>query len=257
MSQQIVKVEQLNLAYKSIKAVQNVSFSVEAGKILAIIGQNGSGKTSTVECIEGLRKPDSGLIEIFGKNPWLHRSEVYTKMGIQLQEAEYFSKIKVAELCELFASFYEKPADWNLLLSQLGLDDKRKCMTYKLSGGEKQRLSILLALMGRPKLLVLDELTTGLDPEVRQNMLISFENIRKGGVAIIMVSHYLDEVEALADKILYLDKGKQQFWGTQQEFRAYVKDRVSNDEWEENISLEKLYLMIAPKTTGLTMGGIL
>ncbi len=257
MSQTIVQVENLNLAYKNLRAVQNVSFSVKSGEILAVIGQNGSGKTSTVECVEGLRKPDSGLIQVFGKDPWLHRSEVYKEMGVQLQEAEYPLKIKVEELCRLFASFYERPADWNLLLTQMGLDEKRKRPIHKLSGGEKQRLSILLSLMGRPKLLVLDELTTGLDPEVRQNMWISFENIRESGVAIIMVSHYLDEVEALADKILYLEKGEQQFFGTQQEFREYVKNRIPQDGWEENLSLEKLYLMIAPKTTGLTMEGIL
>ena len=170
---------------------------------------------------------------------------------------EYPSKIRVEEQCRLFASFYERPADWDLLLTQLGLDKKRKQPIHKLSGGEKQRLSILLSLMGRPKLLVLDELTTGLDPEVRQNMWISFENIRKNGVAIIMVSHYLDEVEALADKILYLEKGKQQFFGTQQGFREYVKSLIPQNEWKDNYSLEKLYLMIAPKTTGLTMEGIL
>lgn len=257
MLQAIVQVENLNLTYKNLHAVQNVSFSVKSGEILAVIGQNGSGKTSTVECIEGLRKPDSGFIQVFKKDPWLHRSEVYKEMGVQLQEVEYPLKIRVEEQCRLFASFYERPADWNLLLTQMGLDEKRKCPIHKLSGGEKQRLSILLSLIGRPKLLVLDELTTGLDPEVRQNMWISFENIRKNGVAIIMVSHYLDEVEALADKILYLEKGKQLFFGTQQEFREYVKNRVSKDKWEENVSLEKLYLMIAPKTTGIAMEGIL
>ena len=257
MSQAIIGVEKLNLAYKKVPAVQDVSFSVSAGEILAVIGQNGSGKTSTVECIEGLRKPDSGLIQVFGKDPWLCRREVYKEMGVQLQETEYPLKIRVEEQCRLFASFYERPADWNLLLTQMGLEDKRKCPIPKLSGGEKQRLSILLSLMGRPKLLVLDELTTGLDPEVRQNMWISFENIRKSGVAVVMVSHYLDEVEALADKILYLEGGKQQFFGTQQEFREYVKGRVPKDEWGENFSLEKLYLMIAPKTTGLSMEGIL
>lgn len=257
MSQAIVQVKNLNLSYKNIHAVQDVSFSVKPGEILAVIGQNGSGKTSTVECLEGLRKPDSGLIRIFGKDPWLNRRKVYKEMGVQLQEAEYPLKIRVEEQCRLFASFYERPADWNLLLAQLGLSDKRKRPIHKLSGGEKQRLSILLSLMGRPKLLILDELTTGLDPEVRQNMWVSFENIRKSGVAIIMVSHYLDEVEALADKILYLEKGKQQFLGTQQEFRAYVKSQVSRDTWTENLSLEKLYLLIAPKTTGLTMEGIL
>ena len=257
MSQTIVQVENLNLSYKNIKAVQNISFSVKPGEILAVIGQNGSGKTSTVECIEGLRKPDSGSIQVFGKDPWLHRQEVYKEMGVQLQESEYPPKIKVEEQCKLFASFYERPADWELLLKQLGLEEKRKRPIHKLSGGEKQRLSILLSLMGRPKLLILDELTTGLDPEVRQNMWAGFGNIKESGVAIIMVSHYLDEVETLADKILYLEKGKLQFFGTQQGFREYVKGRIPKAAWKDNLSLQKLYLMITPKTSSLTMEGIL
>lgn len=257
MAQAIVEVENLYLSYKNIQAVQNVSFKVEAGEILAIIGQNGSGKTSTVECVEGLRKPDSGHIRVFGKDPWRHRNDIYKKIGVQLQETEYPTKIKVEELCRLFASFYDRPADWNLLLSQLNLDGKRNRFVRKLSGGEKQRLSILLSLMGRPKLLVLDEITTGLDPEVRQNMWLSFENIRKSGVSMIMVSHYLDEVEALADKILYLEKGNTRFFGTQQDFRSYVKNRIPQEEWKANLSLEQLYLMIAPKTDGITIGGIL
>lgn len=253
----IVQVENLNLSYGNVQAVQDVSFCVEAGEILAVIGQNGSGKTSTVECIEGLRRPDSGFIRVFGKDPWKNRSEVYKKMGVQLQETEYPSKIRVEEQCKLFASFYERPADWELLLSQMKLDGKRKRQIYKLSGGEKQRLSILLSLMGRPKLLILDELTTGLDPEVRQNMWHSFENIRNSGVAIVLVSHYLDEVEALADKILYLEKGKQQFFGTQQEFREYAKSRVPVNKWKETYSLEELYLLLTPKTEELTMEGII
>ncbi|EOS45099.1 ABC transporter ATP-binding protein [Lachnospiraceae bacterium JLR.KK009] len=256
MSQVIVQAEHLNLSYKTVHAVQNVSLSVELGEILAVIGQNGSGKTSVVECIEGLRKPDSGLVRVFGKDPWLHRSKVYKEMGVQLQETEYPLKIKVGELCRLFASFYERPADWELLLEQMGLDGKRKRLVQKLSAGEKQRLSIVLSLMGRPKLLVLDELTTGLDPEVRQNMWASFRNIRDRGIAILMVSHYLDEVEALADKILYLEKGEQRFFGTQQGFREYVKACVPQGQWDGNLSLEKLYLMVVPKTTGLTVEGI-
>ncbi len=261
MSHIIIQVENLCLSYKRVQALKAVSFSVNAGEILAVIGQNGSGKTSAVECIEGLRKPDSGLIRVFGKDPWLHRSELYRKMGVQLQETEYPSKIRVEEQCRLYASFYERPADWNLLLTQLGLNAKRKSPIHSLSGGEKQRLSILLSLIGRPKLLILDELTTGLDPEVRQNMWNSFENIRESGIAILMVSHYLDEVEVLADKILYLEKGRQEFFGTQKGFREYVKSRVPKTQWKNNcekdFSLEKLYLMIAPKTTQLTMEGIL
>lgn len=256
MVEKIVEVENLDLSYQKIQAVSNVSFSVEEGEIVAIIGQNGSGKTSTVECVEGLRKPDSGKIRVFGKEPWKHRQEVYEKMGVQLQETEYPLKLKVEEACKLYASFYKRPADWELLLSQMNLDEKRNRRISKLSGGEKQRLSVLLALMGRPRLMVLDELTTGLDPEVRQNMWMSFENISKSGVAIILVSHYLDEVEMLADKILYLEKGKQAFWGSQQGFREYVKSRAPQSEWRDDYSLEKLYLLIAPRTRGISMEGI-
>ncbi|MDE5893713.1 MAG: ABC transporter ATP-binding protein [Acetatifactor sp.] len=253
---QIVQVENLSLTYRNVRAVRDVSFTVEPGQILAVIGENGSGKTSTVECVEGLRRPDSGSVRVFGMDPWKQRREVYRRMGVQLQETAYPSKIRVEEQCELFASFYDRPADWRLLLSQLDLEEKKKRPIGKLSGGERQRLSILLALMGRPGLLVIDELTTGLDPQVRQSMWASFENIRKSGAAILMVSHYLDEVEALADKILYLEKGRQMFYGTQQGFREYVKSRVPEEEWPEDGTLEKLYLLIAPKTRGLTMEGI-
>lgn len=257
MSQLIVQAEHLYLSYKNVRAVQDVSFSIEEGKVLAVIGPNGSGKTSSIECVEGLRKPDSGTVRVFGKDPLTHRGDIYTKMGIQLQETEYPSKIRVEELCRLYAGFYERPADWEGLLSQMNLEEKRSRSVSKLSGGEKQRLSVLLALMGRPKLLVLDELTTGLDPEVRQNMWTTFRTIRDNGVAILLVSHYLDEVEALADRILYLEKGKQQFFGSQKEFRQWAKERIAPEDWQEGCPLEKLYLQIVPKTTGITMEGIL
>lgn len=257
MPQEIVRVESLGLSYKNIRAVTGVSFSVNSGEILAVIGQNGSGKTSTIECVEGLRKPDGGSVSVFRKDPRLCRSEIYKQMGVQLQEAEYPQKIKVKELCALFADFYERPADWVLLLRQMGLDNKTNRTVSKLSGGEKQRLSIILSLMGRPKLLILDELTTGLDPEVRRNICAGFKTIKESGTAIIMVSHYLDEAEALADKILYLEKGRQLFFGTQNEFREYAFSRIPQNERKENLSLEKLYLMIAPKTEGFTTEGIL
>lgn len=257
MSQIIVQVEHLHLSYKNVKAVQDVSFSIAEGQVLAVIGANGSGKTSTIECVEGLRKPDSGSVLVFGKDPMLHRGEIYKKIGIQLQETEYPAKIRVEELCRLYAGFYERPADWEGLLLQMNLAEKRKRTVSKLSGGEKQRLSVLLALMGRPKLLILDELTTGLDPEVRQNMWEMFRAIRENGVAILLVSHYLDEVEALADRMLYLEKGKQQFFGTQEEFCQWAKARIAPEQLREADTLEKLYLQIVPKTTGITMEGIL
>lgn len=257
MSQIIVQAEHLNLSYKNIRAVQDVSFSIEAGEVLAVIGTNGSGKTSTIECVEGLRRPNSGTVRVFDKDPWTQRRDIYTQIGIQLQETEYPAKIRVEELCRLYAGFYERPADWEGLLSQLDLAEKRKRAVSRLSGGEKQRLSVLLALMGRPKLLILDELTTGLDPEVRQNMWETFRAIREHGVAILLVSHYLDEVEALADRMLYLEKGRQLFLGSLQEFRAWANARIAPEKRQEGCSLEKLYLQIVPKTTGITMEGIL
>ncbi len=257
MAETIVEVNNLSMSYGQVKAVCDVSFTVEEGKVLAVIGANGSGKTSTVECIEGLRKPDSGNISVFGKDPWTHRSEIYKKVGVQLQETEYPSQIKVEELCRMFASFYDRPADWKALLTQMRLAEKSKRYVGKLSGGEKQRLSVLLSLMGRPKLLILDEITTGLDPEVRQSMRQSFEDIKKSGISIIMVSHYLDEVEALADDILYLEEGRGQFFGTKQGFRDYAMERIPEAERKEGCTLEQLYLRIAPKSEGIAVEGIL
>lgn len=257
MSQIIVQAEHLHLSYKNVRAVQDVSFSLKEGEVLAVVGANGSGKTSTIECVEGLRKPDSGSVQVFGLDPWSHRREVYRKIGIQLQETEYPAKIRVEELCRQYAGFYERPADWKGLLSQMNLEEKKKRTVSKLSGGEKQRLSVLLALMGRPRLLILDELTTGLDPEVRQNMWETFRAIRDNGVAILLVSHYLDEVEALADRMLYLEQGKQLFFGSQSVFREWAKARIAPENLPGDCSLEKLYLQIVPKTTGITMEGIL
>ena len=126
MDKTLVEIDGLRLDYGAVCAVKDVSFHMKAGEILAVIGPNGSGKTSTVECVEGLRRPTSGSVQVFGVNPLKNRSQVYREMGIQLQEAEYPDKIKVKELCGLFASFYENPADWHLLLKQLGLEEKDK-----------------------------------------------------------------------------------------------------------------------------------
>lgn len=182
MDKTLVEIDRLQLDYGAVCAVKDVSFCMKAGEILAVIGPNGSGKTSTVECVEGLRRPTSGSVQVFGVNPLKNRSQVYREMGIQLQEAEYPVKIKVRELCGLFASFYENPADWHLLLKHLGLEEKAVRAVKKLSGGEKQRLSVLLALLPRPRLLILDELTTGLDPEIRHGLWESLRRIKAAGI---------------------------------------------------------------------------
>lgn len=202
-----VSVENLIVKYKNFTAVKNISFEVKGGQILAIIGPNGSGKTSTIECIEGLRKPASGTIQVLGMDPQKQRKEIYKKVGIQLQEAQYQSKIKVHELCDQFSSFYDSPADYKSLLKQFDLEKKSQKYVSTLSGGEKQKLSILLALIPKPRILFLDELTTGLDPEARHDLWNYMKEINAQGITILMISHFMDEVEYLADEVILLKDG--------------------------------------------------
>lgn len=257
MSETLARVERLKLTYGKVNAVADVNFELYEGEILALIGANGSGKTSTVECLEGLRKPTGGKIEVLGCDPHQSRKRIYKQIGIQLQETEYPDNIRVKELCRLFSSFYEKPVNWQLLLEQLGLSEKSNRLVRKLSGGERQRLSILLALLPHPKILILDELTTGLDPEVRRGMWESLSQIRQMGTTILLVSHYLDEVEYLADRLIYLERGCTRFAGSKEAFRQFVKEQVPEEKWKEPLSLEEVYLLIAPKTKTLSWEGIL
>jgi len=252
MENSIVKVKNISIHYQTTIAVKDVSFDVRQGEIFAIIGPNGAGKTSVVESIEGLRQPTMGEIKVFDKIPHKNRKSIYKKIGIQLQEAEYPDKIKVGELCKYYAAFYENPANWRLLLQQLDLEKREKTMVKKLSGGEKRKLSILLALLPKPQLLILDELTTGLDPEARQMIWHSLETIRKSGTSIILVSHYLDEIEYLANRLLYLVNGENKFIGTLEQFRQFAKIQLK-EKWNDQFTLEQIYLQLAPKKLNLKL----
>lgn len=235
----------LQVTYQKAVAVEDVSFSLQKGEILAIIGANGSGKTSVVECLEGLRKASGGSVMLLGCDPYQNRRFLYKEVGIQLQDADYPDHIRVGELCRLFASFYREPADWKRLLSQFGLEKRAAYPVKKLSGGEKQRLSILLALLPRPKLLILDELTTGLDPEIRRAMWESLKQIRQHGTSILLVSHSMDEVAFLADRLLYMEKGRSAFLGSLPEFKSFVQLQLPKEEWKETLSFEDLYLFLS------------
>ncbi len=252
----LAHVRDLTVQYGEITAVDRVSFEVKAGEILAVLGPNGSGKTSTVECLEGLRKPASGAVSVFGKDPLTARQDIYEHLGVQLQDASYPERIKVEELCAWYASFYKTPADYKKMLEQLDLSAKRKRYVSKLSGGERQRLSIILALIPRPQMLILDELTTGLDPEVRQNIWESLRAIRDAGTGMLLVSHYMDEVEALADRLVFMLVGKAIYTGTLDGFRDYAKKTLPLGQWRDGMSLEDLYLAFVPKKGRITMEGI-
>ncbi|GAA4927849.1 ABC transporter ATP-binding protein [Actinoplanes utahensis] len=202
----VIEVRNLAKRYGETVAVRDVSFSVEPGEIFGILGPNGAGKTTTVECISGLRTPDSGAITVLG-----HRAgdkALRSRVGVQLQESELQDKLTVREALELYSSFYPNPADWRGLVGDLGLTAKVKTRYGKLSGGQKQRLSIALALLGNPEIAILDELTTGLDPQARRDTWDLISGIRDRGVTLLLVTHFMEEAERLCDRIAVIDKGE-------------------------------------------------
>jgi ABC-2 type transport system ATP-binding protein len=204
----VIDVTDLRKAYGGRTAVDGVSFSVDEGEIFGILGPNGAGKTTTVECVEGLRVPDAGRIRVAGLDPVADHDEVTRVLGAQLQESELQPKLTVREALELYASFHRRPADWRPLAERLGLTDKLATRFAKLSGGQKQRLFIALALIGNPRIVVLDELTTGLDPRARRDTWELIEDVRAGGVTVLLVTHFMEEAQRLCDRITVIDQGR-------------------------------------------------
>lgn len=204
----VIEVENLIKTYDGTNVVDGVSFSVELGEIFGIVGPNGAGKTTTVESVEGLRHPDGGSISVLGLDPVRDRYEITQRVGAQLQESQLQDKIRVGEALELYASFYDDPADWHQLLRRLGLDGKVDASYSSLSGGQKQRLAVALALIGSPEIAILDELTTGLDPQARRSVWENIEEIRANGVTVVLVTHFMEEAERLCDRIMVVDRGR-------------------------------------------------
>ncbi|MBB3729815.1 ABC transporter ATP-binding protein [Nonomuraea dietziae] len=203
----VIEVTDLTKRYAGQTVLNGISFSVEEGEIFGILGPNGTGKTTTVECVEGLRRPDGGTIRVLGLDPIKDGRELRELIGVQLQHTQLPENIKVWEALDLYASFYANPRDWRELLEQWGLADKRNARFGKLSGGQKQRLFIALALVGNPKVAFLDELTTGLDPQARRATWEVIKQVRASGVTVVLVSHFMDEVEELCDRVAVFDGG--------------------------------------------------
>jgi ABC-2 type transport system ATP-binding protein len=204
----VIEVDHLHKQYRDQVAVDDLSFTVERGEIFGILGPNGAGKTTAVEIIEGLRTPDGGTVRVLGLDPRRDRAELRRRVGAQLQESELPEKLKVWEALELYGSFYDRPADAERLLEDLGLADQRNTRYGKLSGGQRQRLSIALALVGNPELAILDELTTGLDPNARRDTWELIEQIRDRDVTVVLVTHFMEEAERLADRVALIDGGR-------------------------------------------------
>lgn len=194
--------------YGEMVAVDGVSLRVQRGEVFGLIGPNGAGKTSLVECLAGLRSRDAGSVELLGLDPEVRTREVRERTGVQLQTSALPSRIRVREAVRLFASFYERQADPDLLLERLGLADKANSFVEQLSGGQRQRVFIALALVNQPELVFLDELTTGLDPRARMAIWDVISDIRDQGTTVILTTHFMEEAEKLCDRVGIIDQGR-------------------------------------------------
>jgi len=204
----IVNVGGLRKTYGETIAVDGISFEVFEGEIFGMVGPNGAGKTTTIECLEGLRQPDSGTIRVLDLDPIGDRYHLRERIGVQFQAAALPDRIRVWEALDLFAAFYPNPVDWQALLEQMGLAEKRDAHFVKLSGGQKQRVFIALALINNPDLVFLDELTTGLDPQARRAMWDQILHIREQGTTVFLTTHFMEEAERLCDRVAIIDHGR-------------------------------------------------
>jgi ABC-2 type transport system ATP-binding protein len=204
----VIQVRDLVKRYSSILAVDGISFEVHEGEIFGMVGPNGAGKTTTIECIEGLRRPDGGSVTVLGMDPGKDGYALREQIGIQLQESALPDRIKVWEAMDMFAAFYPRTVEWNALLEQLGINEKRRVSFTKLSGGQKQRLFIALALINDPEVVFLDELTTGLDPKARRAIWDLVLGIRDRGKTVFLTTHYMEEAERLCNRVAIVDQGK-------------------------------------------------
>lgn len=210
----VIKVENLSKSYGEKYALDCLNLTVKSGTVFGLLGANGAGKSTAIECILGTKNADSGSVSLLGGNPKKDRKNLFQSVGVQFQESDYQPEIKVYELCEETACLYKKPADWKELCEKFGIGDKIKNAVKSLSGGERQRLFIVLALIPNPKLVFLDELTTGLDVKARRGVWKILSDLKNKGLTIFLTSHFMDEVEELCDEICILKNGQTVFYGT-------------------------------------------
>ncbi|HCU08640.1 MAG TPA: ABC transporter ATP-binding protein [Clostridiales bacterium] len=240
----MIEVENLNKSYHQIPAVRGVSFAVGCGEVFGLLGANGAGKTTTIECILGTKTSDSGTVSILGLDPRKDRKRLFEQVGVQFQEAAYQDKITVSELCRMTQSLYKTSVSPLGLLEQFSLSEKHGSLVSELSGGQRQRLFIVLALIPDPKVVFLDELTTGLDSKARRDVWKCISELKAKGLTVLLTSHFMDEVEALCDRISILKNGSIVYAGTVSDAVAASPHEKFEDAYlwytEEEMSYESL-----------------
>ena len=205
----VVKVENVFKSFKTVKAVNGLSFEIQAGQFLALLGPNGAGKTTMVEMIEGIQQPDSGTIHIVGKE-WKHHSkEIHHDIGLSLQETRFIDKLTVRETLNVFAGLYGLPKKRiDEVIEIVSLEEKQKAYVVNLSGGQRQRLALGISVINNPKILLLDEPTTGLDPNARREVWHILQKMKnESNISLLLTTHYMEEAEQLCDRIIILDHG--------------------------------------------------
>ena len=214
MNEQCIQVNNLTKSFSGRKVINDLSFEVNKGEVFALLGHNGAGKSTTIDLILGLKSPDEGNTTILGMDAAKHRKKVFEKVGVQLQHTQYQNMMTVEEACMEYASLYKKPSDYKALLHSFGLSDLKKSYINKLSGGEKQKLSVVLALIGNPEIVFLDELTTGLDVAARREVWRTLKHLKEKGLTIFLTTHYMEEAEALCDRVCLIKSGEKVIEGT-------------------------------------------
>ncbi len=207
MNKTILKVENLEKTYGDKKVIKGISFTVQEGEIFGILGPNGAGKTTTFETIEALRPIESGIITLDGFDVAHDAKKIKEIIGIQLQSTAFYDKVTLAEQLKMFASVYGQRIDPLKLLADVELEDKASSYVERLSGGQKQRFSIATALVNNPRVLFLDEPTTGLDPQARRHLWDLIASIKKKGITVMLTTHYMEEAELLCDRVAVMDDG--------------------------------------------------
>lgn len=224
-----IKAENLTKRFGSRTVVDHLSFEVNGCEVFGLLGPNGAGKSTTIETVLGLKKADGGTVSILGMEPGKRRKELFNKVGVQLQASNFQNNIRVEEICEELSVLYRRPADYCDLLHRFKLWELRKQPVDKLSGGERQKLSVVLALIPNPELVFLDELTTGLDTAARREVWQALRGLKENGMTIFLTTHYMEEAESLCDRILLIKEGKRITEGTVEEvIKASPYDSLEN-----------------------------
>lgn len=227
-----IEAKDLTKSFKGRTVVDGLTFRVKNGEVFGLLGHNGAGKSTTIDLLLGLKKPDRGTGMIFGMDPVGNRKNIFSRVGVQLQSSSYQNSIRVDELCRQMSALYEEPEDYHTLLSSFSLEKLEKAQVNKLSGGEKQRLSVALALINRPEIVFLDELTTGLDTAARREVWRHLKELKQKGTTIFLTTHYMEEAESLCDRIFLIKDGKKVTEGT-------VREVIENSPYD---TLEEVYL---------------